>query len=245
MSGNTTPIVAWCMMEITKDPLLFRQVRDEVTLVCVVDELGNSSIDVDRLMSSPLLQSIYAETLRLHVSINVTRQLTSNITLGEFSLEKGSVIQAATEICHLEEAVWGVPGHPASEFWAERHIKHVQEDDGQWKRQFAMTKKPGEFFPFGKLKSIMLKARDVFVEANRCGMSGGGLGMCPGRFFAKQEVILTIAMLVSMFDIEFEGWTNPADGSPSDRQAQNDARYSGTAAVPPDRDMKVRLRRLR
>jgi len=228
-------------MEIIKDPLLFRQVHGEVTSVCVVDEQGNSSIEVGRLMSLPLLQSIYAEVLRLHVSINVTRELTGNITLGGYSLEKGSVIQAATEICHHDEAIWGVPGHPASEFWAERHIKLVQEPDGQWKRQFAMSKKPGEFFPFGMLEQ---SSRRIITETNEGWLSGGGRGMCPGRSFAKQEVILTIAMFVSTFDIEFEGWINSADGSSSDRQAQNDPRYSGTAAIPPDRDMKVRLRRL-
>ena len=67
--------------------------------------------------------------------------------------------------------------------------------------------------------------------------------MCPGRFFAKQEMMLTTAILVSQFEIEFIEWTNLEDGTPSDRPAQNYAKFSGGAAVPPDRDMKVRLRR--
>jgi len=67
--------------------------------------------------------------------------------------------------------------------------------------------------------------------------------MCPGRHFAKQEIMLTIAMLASRFDVEFVEWTN-MDGSASDRPPQNDRRYTGAAGVPPDRDMKVRWKRL-
>lgn len=74
--------------------------------------------------------------------------------------------------------------------------------------------------------------------------TGGGVSICPGRFFAKQEMMLTIALLVSRFDIEFVGWLNKEDGTPSDRPAENDPRWSGGAAVPPDRDMKVLFKRL-
>jgi len=56
-------------------------------------------------------------------------------------------------------------------------------------------------------------------------------------------MMLTVAILVSRFDIEFVEWTQ-LDGSPSDRPAKNDVRWSGGAAVPPDRDMKVRWKRL-
>lgn len=67
--------------------------------------------------------------------------------------------------------------------------------------------------------------------------------MCPGRFFAKQEIILTFSILVSRFDVEFVEWTR-RDGSPSDRGPQNDVKWSGAASVPPDRDMKVRWKRV-
>jgi len=67
--------------------------------------------------------------------------------------------------------------------------------------------------------------------------------MCPGRHFAKQEILLTLAILVSRFDMEFIGWTT-MDGTASDRPARNDPNYSGAVGVPPDRDMKLHLRRL-
>ena len=69
------------------------------------------------------------------------------------------------------------------------------------------------------------------------------MSICPGRHFAKQEIMITLAMLVTKFDVEFVGWTH-LDGSPSDRPAQNNATKSGGAAVPPDREMQVLLKRL-
>lgn len=72
--------------------------------------------------------------------------------------------------------------------------------------------------------------------------TGGGQQICPGRHFSKHEILTTIALLVSKFDIEPVGWTK-LDGSPSDRPAQNDGRFSGSGAMPPDRDLKIRWKR--
>lgn len=35
------------------------------------------------------------------------------------------MVQTCSHIAHLEESVWGMEGHPASEFWAWRHVKYV------------------------------------------------------------------------------------------------------------------------
>jgi hypothetical protein len=66
--------------------------------------------------------------------------------------------------------------------------------------------------------------------------------MCPGRFFAKQEILLAVAIFVANFDIEFEQWINE-DGSNSARPAQDDGRYAAFIAMHPDREMVIRCRR--
>jgi hypothetical protein len=68
--------------------------------------------------------------------------------------------------------------------------------------------------------------------------------MCPGRNFAKPEVLLAVAMVVSRFEIELVAWLKP-DGSVSDRPAENDANYANSVAAAPDREMKVRWRRIK
>jgi hypothetical protein len=52
-----------------------------------------------------------------------------------------------------------------------------------------------------------------------------------------------VALIVANFDIELEEFVH-MDGPKSDRPPQDDAYYCGTAAMPPDRDMKIKLKRL-
>ena len=56
-------------------------------------------------------------------------------------------------------------------------------------------------------------------------------------------MLITLGLIISKFDIEFVEWTN-LDGSPSDRPGVDDERFAGGGAMPPDRDMKVRWRRI-
>ena len=67
--------------------------------------------------------------------------------------------------------------------------------------------------------------------------------MCPGRHFAKQEIMSTLAILVTTFDIEIIEWMSLDGKTKSDRPAQDNLKYSGSAAMPPDRDLKVRWKR--
>ncbi|KAL2877049.1 hypothetical protein SGCOL_007670 [Colletotrichum sp. CLE4] len=224
INSNSVPQTAWAVMEVIKDRALFQAVRHEVDAVTITDpKTGKPTFDVGKLVTLPLLQSIYVETLRMHVSINITREVMEPMELDGYHLSKGSLIQAPTQIGHREDSVWGVEGHPASEFWAERHIKHVEKEDENGKAQkikeFSMAGRPSDFFPYG-----------------------GGVSMCPGRFFAKQEIMLAVAMIASRFDIEFEDWVY-FDGSHSETPPENDKAYVGAGAVPPDRDMRIRWKR--
>ncbi|TQN68328.1 Cholesterol 7-alpha-monooxygenase [Colletotrichum shisoi] len=228
VNANTIPVTAWAMMEVLQDRELLEAVREEALQAMVRDPAtGERSLDAAKLASMPLLQSVYVECMRLHVSIAITREVLETTTLRGFRLEKGSLIQAPTNLMHFDEQVWGHEEHPATEFWAGRHVKQQaegsdEEETGRVtaKRQFVMAGKPSEFFPYG-----------------------GGVSICPGRFLAKQEIILTVAMLVTRFDMEFVEWTCK-DGSKSDRPPVDDEHYFGSAAMPPDRDVRVRWKRL-
>ncbi|RAH41200.1 cytochrome P450 [Aspergillus brunneoviolaceus CBS 621.78] len=215
-NANSVPMSTWALMHLVADPALYRAVRDECLAASTTDPItGRRGFDPQKLFGMPLLQSVYIETLRLHVSINVTREVTQPITLDGFLLTPGSLIQAPSQIGQYNEGVWSAPGHPASEFWGYRNLKRESE-----KPEFTMTGKTSSFFPFG-----------------------GGPSICPGRVFAKQEILMTIAALVTRFEIELIDWIHP-DGTRSDRPAQNDQSLIGAVGIPPDRDMKVRWKRL-
>lgn len=119
---------------------------------------GRRYADKRALFSLPLLQSVYTEVLRLHVSINVTREVVGPLTMEGLSLERGTLVQAPSEIAHREESIWSAPGHPASEFWAERHVKHVDvatdAGEGGPVSQFSLAGRSNDFFPYGVLKTL-------------------------------------------------------------------------------------------
>lgn len=203
-------------MEIIKDPSLLQAVRDEVATVTTTDpETGSPSIDSQKLVALPLLQSIFTETLRLRINFNIMRDVKQPTRLDGHTIPRGSLLQAPMQVAHYNEAVWGAAKHPASDFWAERHVR--TGDGGR--RVYSMAGGPASYFPFG-----------------------GGANTCPGRHLAKFEILTTIALVVSRFDIELVGWTN-TDGSPSHRAAEGDVHFCGAGAMPPDREMKIRWRR--
>ncbi|KAK8078438.1 hypothetical protein PG996_004608 [Apiospora saccharicola] len=219
LNSNTVPICTWVMMELIKDPDLLQAVRRETTRSTVLSGASTQTLDEQKITSIPLLQSIYAETLRLHVGILITRTSLVPVTVAGYSFPAGTVFHAPTQVAHLDEITWGVPGHPASEFWAYRHTQEriTKNEKGEVEKhlEFSLKGPPGAFFPYG-----------------------GGTAMCAGRNFAKAEVLLTVAILVSKLDIKFLEWLKP-DGSPSDRPAWDDTWYTNAVAAPPDREMKV------
>lgn len=87
-------------------------------------------------------------------------------------------------------------------------------------RQFSLAGRTASFFPFG-----------------------GGISICAGRHFAKQEVMAAVGIFVLKFDVELEEFVT-MDGKRSERGPLDDVWYCGTAAMPPDRDLVVRLTRI-
>lgn len=151
----------WGMMEIVKDPALLKAVRNQVLEKCLrVDAVtGARSLDALEMLKIPLLQSLSTEILRLHISVNVTREVVDRLSLGGYSLEKGDVLQAPSQLAHYDEEVWGDEAYRASEFWAERHISYTEATNASGEvikqAEFSMTGRAGAFFPYGKCISTL------------------------------------------------------------------------------------------
>jgi hypothetical protein len=155
VNSNSIPITAWALFEIIRDQDLYQAVRAEADSAAFTDkETGKNDFDIEKLLSMPLLQSIYVEALRLNVCINITREVTAETELNGYKLQRGALLQAPTSLAHYDEDIWGKDGHRATDFWAERHIKQVQKPcDATGKtvttREFALAARPSEFFPYG------------------------------------------------------------------------------------------------
>jgi len=73
---------------------------------------------------------------------------------------------------------------------------------------------------------------------------GGGSTICPGRFFARQEVLLAVAMMVTRFEFELVGFVEKT-GEQRYGKPEPDVKGAGGGAMQADGDCLVRMRRRR
>lgn len=220
-NGNSVPASAWCILHAltSSDPDLLPNLTAESHAALKVDPTtGAHSFDLHKLISSPWLQAIYTETLRTKLTHSVIRDADIDTTLDGTKIPKGAMVYAPMPIAH-NNPVWAVPGHPPQEFWPRRHLTStVKPESGKEKWEFALgPARSGYFFPYG-----------------------GGLTMCPGRNFAKQEIIGTLALFLTQFEVEVVGWVT-LDGKEASERAAGD--IVGMVVTQPDRDLKVRVTR--
>lgn len=95
-------------MELIQDPDLFHAIKTEVSSAArPAQDLasGQEPLDAQKIMSLPLLQSVYVETLRLHISVLITRTCIEDVNLAGYIIPRGSIVQTPTEASHLDEDV--------------------------------------------------------------------------------------------------------------------------------------------
>jgi len=165
-NANSIPMTGWLMIHLIQDKALFDAVREAVRSSVIIDpKTGKMNLDMTKLIDVPLLQSLYTETLRMHVSINITREVMQDMNLDGYTLKKGYLVQTPSHIAHFDESIWTDADHPTTEFWAERHIKYVDEVDDTGKVKsvptFSTQGRSGGYFPYG-----MWIRRFGFAHAN-------------------------------------------------------------------------------
>lgn len=75
-------------MEVIRDPDLCRNIKEEVSQAEVIDNSNEVTLNLQELVSKLLLQSVYTEALRIHVSILIARTSTDLITVGGYQLPR-------------------------------------------------------------------------------------------------------------------------------------------------------------
>lgn len=123
--------------------------------------------------------------------------------------------------------------HPLDTFWAERFMVYPDDpDSGPLRKERRLgdkstpSKEEGKSNePYFSLKGL----KDVYTPF------GGGSALCPGRHFARQEVVVTLARLVLHYDIELdvpEGW-----------EPRMDPAFFPTGTLPPLDKVPFRIRK--
>ncbi|KAI9743465.1 MAG: hypothetical protein M1818_002777 [Claussenomyces sp. TS43310] len=111
-------------------------------------------------------------------------------------------------------------------------LSHI--DDKVW----ATPEHPaGEFWA----ERFMQKEREKTKLGDFCPYGGGSV-ICPGRFFAKHEILSAVAMMVTRFEFEFVKYVH-LDGRDSDRGPGME-RAESRGIVSLDRDVVVKMRKV-
>ncbi|TID18559.1 cytochrome P450 [Venturia nashicola] len=224
LSSNAIPATCWMLLHIL-NPLGPSNLLPRVLAELKTAKLPSGHLNISILCGLPLLTSIFHEILRMYGDILLTREIHQLLTLPldenkEFprsvALSAGSRVMAPTWLGHYDPASWDAPDHPASEFYAERFLTTHPETG---KDVFTMSGRAGKFFPFG-----------------------GGKSICPGRVFAKQEVLGAVGIVLTRFEFGVGGFFDEEGKERGTFPGLRDA-YGGTGVMSMEGDLRVRIER--
>lgn len=237
-TANTVPAIGWMLLEVVQRPELLRRVREEIAPYVSFDPSDPSQmiVDIPNLCSRPLLQSIYAEVLRLRSGTVINRVPTSSdFHIGGWHFKKGEQIIVSTYDTARDQFVWNQgttdDPHPVNEFWPERFILYPDNpNSGPVLRTIAqqLPKKPQD-------PTISEPTFSLDGTAGSWIPYGGGTRMCPGRHFAKKEMIVTMAMFLTAFEIELL--------IDADCEIQPDLKYFMFGVMHPQGKIPARIRK--
>lgn len=215
----------WYIFEALKDGNLGDRLTSEV-LSCVSSGALKIKDHLPSLLRQPLLQSAYAETLRMRVAIALPRTCErGHFDIAGRRVEKNQHIAIFTSPLVPDDAGWigagKPPLKPLTEFWADRFLAPKQLAPGSKENnaddppelEFSLRGLAGRWIPYG-----------------------GGQHLCPGRHYAKNQLIGTFAFLFANYDMEL------LDGVKSNK-VKPDMRWFPSGSLPPDRQVPFRIRR--
>ncbi|KAF2821001.1 cytochrome P450, partial [Ophiobolus disseminans] len=225
-NGNAVPAIFWYITEALKDPKLQERLISEA-ITCRKED---GSFDVTALATKPLLQSTYAEVLRLRVAITMIRNNEyASTNLGPYTVPKQTPMAMFSRMAALNRDGWAIRpktlDRPLEDFWPERFLVHPEETESASDTnalpppltteasEFSLDGLAGCWIPFG-----------------------GGQRMCPGRHFAKHEILGTFSVLLNKFEIEVMSTTEARDLQP-------DLNWVPYGGLPPAGKLRVRMRR--
>ncbi|PWY88576.1 cytochrome P450 [Aspergillus sclerotioniger CBS 115572] len=200
---NVVPSTMTLCTHMYSDSSLVDELRSALR-PCIKPGTGSLQLDMDKISKQPLLLSMYAETLRFGVQIHIPRcSPHQSLSLGDETIPSNKLIIINTALAHTDEEVWNTKDgqYPLDTFWARRFlIDSADPRSGPLKPSLPLSKSAKE-----RQQTDSDTSREEFTVQGLEGIwipYGGGQHACPGRLLAKRTMLLTSAMMVTMFDVE-------------------------------------------
>lgn len=241
MNTNAIPAIGWFIIEFCRDAGLLSRARAEVETARIPSPAdGKPEFEISKLCSLPLLQSVYAETLRLRVALIVTRTPErEDFHLDEWVFPEARIIALSSRSAAMNPAIWnaGTPSdpHPLDQFWADRFLVYDSDPSSGPSRKDNSTIRTSQRERDAESESEEAPRFSMNNVAGGWIPYGGGERICPGRHFAKQEIISSFAMLFTHYDIEL---LTPGDWAP-----RPNMKFFPFGGLPPVGKIPFRIRR--
>ncbi|KAG8008557.1 7-alpha-hydroxycholest-4-en-3-one 12-alpha-hydroxylase [Nibea albiflora] len=215
--GNTGPSAFWLLFFLMKHPEAMAAVTEEVNRV--LKESGQEvrrdgpliNVTCDMLSKTPILDSAVEETLRLTAAPLLVRSVLQDMTLKmangcEYRIRKGDRMAVLPySAVHLNPEI-----HPdPHSFKYDRFLN----PDGSKKTDFYKGGKRVKYYSMPW---------------------GAGVSMCPGRFFANNELKQFVFLMLVYFELELK--------NPDEKTPDIDVGRLGFGALHPVRDIQFRYR---
>ena len=256
-------------MELIRDPLLLQEIRNEIEISAPHRPFGvrePPEIDLQNLQTLLLLQSAYAEILRLYTyNFLVSTSDHDDFTFKGWLIPQNRMVAISSHTAHMDAQVWNTDSpsahHPLGSFWAKRFLRQCSDNPkGPLKVKSSgetSTDAQSDVWPQNthagdaKLRETR-KVSQESAEFSLTGLSGiwmpfgGGYSLCPGRHIAKQEILISVAMLCTALDMELVQKPSLTErlglGRTTTTKFGLDMRYFGMGILPPKKEVWVRIR---
>lgn len=245
MTPGTVAATSWLVWHMIQDRELLARAISEAHASRNLDTASPVFFDTTKLCSQPLLQSIYAETLRLHVAAFFSRRPDFGDTqVLDYKIPKDGFVVVDTVMAHMDKRYWNVgpkDEHPVESFWAERFLSNKSDSS----RRPSIPPTTGTSSVSSRSDSTPATATVPLHDPSKPEFSltgyngawipfGGGTHQCPGRHWVKVRMLLAFAVVSSAFDIELLN---------EEQTLKVDTSKYGLGALPPAEQAKIRIRR--
>ncbi|KAL7875381.1 hypothetical protein AOLI_G00103440 [Acnodon oligacanthus] len=215
--GNTGPASFWLLLFLMKHPDAMKAIRNEVEEV--LRETGQEvkhggaliNLTRDMLLKTPILDSAVEESLRMTAAPVLTRAVLQDMTLKmangqQYSIRKGDrVAMFPYTAVQMDPEVHSDPH-------SFKYDRFLSSEGG----------KKADFYKGGKkLKYYTMPW-------------GAGTTMCPGRFFATNELKQFVFLMLTYFDFELK--------NPDEKIPDIDTKRWGFGTMQPTQDIQFRYR---
>lgn len=247
-NANVIPATLWTLLGVLLSDNLLSRVQAEMA-DCLSPSTSNT-FSVPALCSKPLLNGIYLESLRYCSATTSARNpVLDNFQLCGWNMPRDSLMLSISWFGGHDSNFWnqgrlfpnGKPSHPVDTFWAERFLEYPDDPASGPVRK----PDPSIYLPHPKTQQRTASddklAKPISHTAALQGHFypyGGGSRICPGRHFAKQEMLAAVAIMLHEFEIEL---VDKAEA----QKTRPDMKMFPTGALGPDRGVRVRMRRRR